>query len=103
MSDDKADDIEADLLRWTEPPLTPEERRRRVVRLCCSFMRNLAFHRAGMQGEVQFNLFARTALSHQLGAARVQGLEDPLNFRARWRLATSGTLRLLGREACGGK
>jgi hypothetical protein len=35
-----------------------------------------------------------------IGAAR--GLEDPLNFRPRWRLATSGTLRLLGREACGG-
>ena len=35
-----------------------------------------------------------------IGTAR--GLEDPLNFRPRWRLATSGTLRLLGREACGG-
>jgi transposase len=35
-----------------------------------------------------------------MGAAR--GLEGPLNFRPRWRLATSGTLRLLGREACGG-
>ena len=35
-----------------------------------------------------------------IGAAR--GLEGPLNFRPRWRLATSGTLRLLGREACGG-
>jgi hypothetical protein len=65
MSDDKADDIDAGLPRWTEPPLTPVERQRRVVRLCCSFMRNLAFHRAGMQGEVQFNLFART---HPQGA-----------------------------------
>ena len=35
-----------------------------------------------------------------IGAAR--GLEGPLNFRPRWRLATSGTLRLVGREACGG-
>jgi hypothetical protein len=65
MSDDKADDIDAGLPRWTEPPLTPVERQRRVVRLCCSFMRNLAFHRAGMQGEVQFNLFAPT---HPQGA-----------------------------------
>jgi hypothetical protein len=65
MSDDKADNIDAGLPRWPEPPLTPVERQRRVVRLCCSFMRNLAFHRAGMQGEVQFNLFART---HPQGA-----------------------------------
>ena len=36
-----------------------------------------------------------------IGAAR--GLENALNFRPRWRLATSGTLRLVGREACGGK
>ena len=36
-----------------------------------------------------------------IGAAR--GLEGRLNFRPRWRLATSGTLRLLGREAYGGK
>ena len=35
-----------------------------------------------------------------IGAAR--DLEGPLNFRPRWRLATSGTLRLVGREACGG-
>jgi hypothetical protein len=32
-----------------EPPLSPDERRRRVVLLCCSFMRNLAFHRAGLE------------------------------------------------------
>ena len=48
MSDDK------------EPPLTPEERRRRAVQLCCNFMRNLGFHRAGMQPEVQGKLFAQT-------------------------------------------
>ena len=35
-----------------------------------------------------------------IGAAR--DLEGPLNLRPRWRLATSGTLRLVGREACGG-
>jgi hypothetical protein len=35
-----------------------------------------------------------------IGAAR--GLEGPLNFRPWWRLATSGTLRLLGREAAAG-
>ena len=46
---------------------------------------------------------ADDGVAHQLGAARLQGLEDPLNFRPRWRFATSGTLRLLGREACGGK
>jgi hypothetical protein len=45
-------------ISWTEPLLTPEERRRRVVRLCCSFLRNLAFYRAGMQREVQVYLFA---------------------------------------------
>jgi hypothetical protein len=33
---------------------------------------------------------------------RGAGFGGPLNFRPRWRLATSGTLRLLGREACGG-
>jgi hypothetical protein len=43
MSDDETDD------------LTPVERRRRVV-LLCFFMRNLAFHRAGLQAEVQRNL-----------------------------------------------
>ena len=32
-----------------DPPLSPDERRRRVVQLCCSFMRNLAFHRAGLK------------------------------------------------------
>jgi hypothetical protein len=40
-----------------EPPLSPEERRQRVVQLCCNFMRNLAFHRAGMDPEVQRELF----------------------------------------------
>ena len=39
-----------------EPPLSPDERRRRVVLLCCSFMRNLAFHRAGVDIEVQRKL-----------------------------------------------
>jgi hypothetical protein len=38
------------------PPLSPDERRRRVVQLCCSFMRNLAFHRAGLDIEVQRKL-----------------------------------------------
>ena len=33
---------------------------------------------------------------------RSAGFGTPLNFKPRWRLATSGTLRLLGREACGG-
>ena len=37
---------------------------------------------------------------HQLGSARRE-VWNELNFRPRWRLATSGTLRLLGREACG--
>jgi hypothetical protein len=45
-------------MSWIEPPLTPEERRRRVGRLCCSFLRNLAFHRAGMRRDVQSKLFA---------------------------------------------
>ena len=39
-----------------EPPLPPDERRRRVVRLCCSFMRNLACHRAGLHAGVKSNL-----------------------------------------------
>ena len=43
-----------------EPRLTPEERQRRVVRLCCMFMRNLAFYRAGLQPEVPPQLFAQT-------------------------------------------
>jgi hypothetical protein len=43
-----------------ESPLTPEERQRRVVRLCCMFMRSLAFFRAGLQPEVPPKLFART-------------------------------------------
>jgi hypothetical protein len=33
---------------------------------------------------------------------RGAGLEGPLSSRPRWRLATSGALRLVGREACGG-
>ena len=37
-------------------PLTPTERRRRVVLLCCSFMRNLASHRAGGQAKLRDNL-----------------------------------------------
>ena len=48
-----------------DPKLTDHERRRRVVRLCCSFMRNLAFHRAGMQGDVQRSLLTA---SHPRGA-----------------------------------
>jgi hypothetical protein len=43
--------------RLDEPPLSPDERQRRVLRLCCSFMRNLAFHRAGLDIEVQRKLF----------------------------------------------
>ena len=39
-----------------EPPLSPDERRRRVVRLCCNFMRNLALHRAGVVDRVKDNL-----------------------------------------------
>jgi hypothetical protein len=45
MSDDTTDDA--------EPPLDPVERRRRIALLCCNFMRNLAFHRAGCQDEVR--------------------------------------------------
>jgi len=41
-----------------EPTLTEHERKRRVLILCCSFMRNLAFHRAGMAPEIQRGLFA---------------------------------------------
>src|SRR5580704_9520886 len=33
---------------------------------------------------------------------RGAGFGRPADLRPRWRLATSGTLRLLGREACGG-
>jgi hypothetical protein len=54
MSDDKTD-VNAVLFSWTEP-LPLEERRLNVVSLCCSFMRNLGFHSAGMQPEVQRNL-----------------------------------------------
>ena len=64
MSDDKTD-VNAALFSWTEPPLTLEERQQNVVSLCCSFMRNLAFHRAGMQPEVQRNLLTPT---HPQGA-----------------------------------
>jgi hypothetical protein len=39
-----------------DPPLSPDERPRRVVQLCCSFLRNLAFHRAGRDIEVQNKL-----------------------------------------------
>jgi hypothetical protein len=39
-----------------DPPLSRDERRRRVAQLCCSFMRNLAFHRAGLEIEVQRRL-----------------------------------------------
>ena len=39
-----------------EPPLTRRERLRRVIRLCTSFTRNLAFHRAGMAKEPQLTL-----------------------------------------------
>jgi hypothetical protein len=40
-----------------ERKLTRDERRLRVVSLCCSFMRNLAFHRAGLRHDVQRRLF----------------------------------------------
>lgn len=50
---------------WFEQPLTSSERRRRMARLCCSFTRNLAFHRAGMHEDVQRNLFL---CSHPNGA-----------------------------------
>jgi hypothetical protein len=39
-----------------QPPLSPDERRRRIVQLCCSFLRNLAFHRAGLDTEVERKL-----------------------------------------------
>jgi hypothetical protein len=45
MSNDKKDE------------LTPTQRLRRVVLLCCGFMRNLACHRAGRRTEIQDNLF----------------------------------------------
>jgi hypothetical protein len=34
-----------------DSPLSPRERRRRVVLLCCHFMRNLAYYRVGRPGE----------------------------------------------------
>jgi hypothetical protein len=57
MSDDKID-VNA-LFSWTKL-LTPEGRQLNVVSLCCSFMRNLGFHSAGMQPEVQRNLLTPT-------------------------------------------
>jgi putative transposase len=44
--------------------------------------------------------FGRCCHTNLIPVARC--LEGPLRFRPRWRLATSGTLRLSGREACGG-
>jgi hypothetical protein len=52
-----------------DPPLSPNERQRRVVRLCCNFMRNLAFHRAGLENEVKRNLFNP---NHPQGGFRLQ-------------------------------
>jgi hypothetical protein len=48
-----------------DPPLSPVERKRRVVLLCCSFMRNLAFHRAGLQAAVQRNLLPQVEFWRQ--------------------------------------
>lgn len=58
MSDDETDDIDAYSFVQPdpEPPLTAVERRRRVVLLCSSFLRNLAFHRAGLHRGVQIAL-----------------------------------------------
>jgi hypothetical protein len=53
-----------------EPPLAPPERRQRVVLLCCNFMRNLAFHRAGAEIEVKDNLLNR---NHPQGEFWIQG------------------------------
>jgi hypothetical protein len=53
-----------------DPPLPPDERRRGVVRLCCNFMRNLAFHRAGRQNEVREYLLNR---NHPQGEFWIQG------------------------------
>jgi hypothetical protein len=56
MSDDNTDDHDLPSFHSAfqpEPSLDPAERRRRVVQLCSSFLRNLAFFRAGLQGEVQ--------------------------------------------------
>jgi hypothetical protein len=56
MVDDETDDIDmasSHSAFHPEPKLKPAERRRRVVQLCSSFLRNLAFFRAGLQGEVQ--------------------------------------------------
>ena len=51
MSDDTTDDA--------EPPLDLVKRRRRIAILCCNFMRNLAFRRAGRQNEVRDYLLNR--------------------------------------------
>jgi hypothetical protein len=48
--------IEETLKLDDDSPLSLDERRRRVVQLCCSFLRNLAFHRAGLDSEVQSKL-----------------------------------------------
>ena len=53
-----------------EPPLDPVERRRRIAILCCNFMRNLAFHRAGLQDEVREYLRNR---NHPQGEFWIQG------------------------------
>lgn len=56
MSDDETDDIDMASFHSAfhpEPKLKPAERRRRMVQLCSSFLRNLAFFRAGLQHEVQ--------------------------------------------------
>jgi hypothetical protein len=53
-----------------EPPLDPIERRRRIAILCCNFMRNLAFHRAGLHDEVRDNLLNR---NHPQGEFWIQG------------------------------
>ena len=37
--------------REMEEPLTRAERLRRVVRLCCAFIRNLEYYRVGFPGE----------------------------------------------------
>jgi hypothetical protein len=62
MSDDTTDDA--------EPPLDLFKRRRRIAILCCNFMRNLAFHRAGRQNEVRDYLLNR---NHPQGEFWIQG------------------------------
>jgi hypothetical protein len=56
MSEDETDYIDTASfysIVQPAPPLNPVERRRRVVMLCSSFLRNLAFHRAGLDRRVQ--------------------------------------------------